>query len=216
MKIYLSILFICIIVIVSSCSGDSNDNNARMESDLSRLVSWMTGSFSSQEQSQKDSSYFDIRLEMVPIWHQRSDAHWLYIEQAAATSLDRPYRQRVYRLTQIDDSTFQSRVYTFNDPSRFVGAWKGEIPLHDFSPDSLIERYGCDIILHKDGDTAFIGSTVGKNCSSDLRGAAYATSEVRITADMLFSWDRGFDASDNQVWGAQKGGYVFRKLDNLR
>jgi hypothetical protein len=28
----------------------------------------------------------------------------------------------------------------------------------------------------------------------------------------LASWDRGFDSTDNQVWGAEKGGYIFKKL----
>jgi hypothetical protein len=25
----------------------------------------------------------------------------------------------------------------------------------------------------------------------------------------IVSWDRGFDASGAQVWGAEKGGYIF-------
>jgi hypothetical protein len=28
---------------------------------------------------------------------------------------------------------------------------------------------------------------------------------------MILSWDRGFDANGNQVWGAEKGGYIFKK-----
>jgi len=58
----------------------------------------------------------------------------------------------------------------------------------------------------------FVGGTEGKGCASDLRRATYATSEVVVKLDHLTSWDRGFDKSDRQVWGAEKGGYVFLKL----
>jgi CpeT protein len=45
-----------------------------------------------------------------------------------------------------------------------------------------------------------------------LRGATYATSEVIIKNQQMISWDRGYDSSDRQVWGAEKGGYVFEKI----
>jgi hypothetical protein len=44
-----------------------------------------------------------------------------------------------------------------------------------------------------------------------LRGAAYATSEVVIEPAILVSWDRGWNAAGEQVWGATKGGYEFVK-----
>jgi hypothetical protein len=44
-----------------------------------------------------------------------------------------------------------------------------------------------------------------------LKGASYATSEVVIYSDKLISWDRGWNDEGKQVWGAQKGGYVFLK-----
>ena len=32
---------------------------------------------------------------------------------------------------------------------------------------------------------------------------------MRITAESIVSWDRGFDQAGSQVWGAEKSGYVF-------
>jgi hypothetical protein len=179
--------------------------------DLGRLVSWMSGSFSSAEQAAADpEGYFDIRLRMVPIWTGRHDGPWLYVEQAAADQQDRPYRQRVYRLSQLAEDLFESRVYTVEEPLRIVGAWRLEEPLGELGPLDLDERNGCAILMRWTGDS-FEGSTLGRLCESQLRGASYATSEVRITASELVSWDRGFDAAGVQVWGAKKGGYVFRR-----
>ena len=62
------------------------------------------------------------------------------------------------------------------------------------------------------GDSLFIGGTDEKNCASKLRGASYATSEVKISDSYLYSWDRGFDKEGKQVWGAQKGGYYFKRV----
>ena len=193
--------------------GKTRISKKKQNSDLARLQKWMAGYFSSQQQAAKDSDYFDVRLRMVPIWKKRPDGHWFYVEQAMAEHQQRPYRQRVYHLTQPNDSTFESEVYAINEPTRFIGEWQKPDPLAGLTPDSLLPRPGCSIILHKVGEIAFIGGTVGNICASDLKGADYTTTQVTISKDQLISWDQGFDKDGNQVWGARKGGYVFKKLE---
>jgi CpeT protein len=96
--------------------------------------------------------------------------------------------------------------------ARFAGAWRGEKPLGSVTPDSLLPRAGCSIVLRRARDGSFLGSTLGHDCDSDLPGTAYATSEVRIPADRLLSWDRGFDAAGEQAWGVARGPYEFRPV----
>lgn len=206
---YLYPIIFALLIFILFCKSAPTKKDA----DLARLVSWMTGSFSSHEQAQSDSNFFDIRLEMVQIWQDRADGKWLYVEQAAASSLDKPYRQRVYRLTRLPDDTFESAVFTLHDPLKFAGEWKKELPLAGLTADSLELKDGCSIILHQIAEGAFVGKTIEKNCPSNLRGAAYATSEVTITESEMVSWDRGFDADDHQVWGATTGGYIFKKVN---
>lgn len=182
--------------------------------DIDGLVSMMEGSFSSEAQAKNDSDYYDIRLHMKRIWPEISSAYWLYVEQSVAGSEDKPYRQRVYRITTTYEGRFESAVYTMNDPLRFAGAWKEEAPLTELTPDSLTIRSGCTVTLTLMEYGLYEGSTTGDNCESDLRGANYATSDVKITKDSIISWDRGFDAEGKQVWGAEKGGYVFLRIGN--
>jgi hypothetical protein len=172
----------------------------------------MAGSFSSQEQADADTNYFDIRLEMKPIWPERKDGYWLYVEQAVADYRDRPYRQRVYHVTEQMDGLIRSDVYEIPDPMRFAGAWDSYDRLGDLTPDSLVLKDGCAVILERVSEDAFEGGTVGNGCPSSLRGAGYATSQVRLTAKRLITWDRGYDTDGNQVWGATKGGYVFNRI----
>lgn len=60
-------------------------------------------------------------------------------------------------------------------------------------------------------DESYTGSTVGKKCTSNLRGSTYAKSEVKIEQNSISSWDRGFDEKGNQVWGALTGPYILRR-----
>ncbi len=178
------------------------------------LVEYMTGSFSSAEQAEKDTNYFNIELEMVQIWKDRTDGPWIYIEQAVAENKDKPYRQRVYQLRNRNDERIESIVYTIPDPTRFTGDYKKEFPLLRITPDSLSMREGCEVVLYMADNGYFEGSTIDNNCKSELHGASYATSEVFIYQDKLISWDRGFNENGEQVWGATKGGYVFKKKLN--
>lgn len=208
MKLNLSISLLLIIasILIISCKP-ANTQHA----DLQKLKSWMTGSFDSKEQADLDTNFYNISLHMVQIWSERTDYAWLYVEQAASWALDKPYRQRVYRLSENEDGTFESAVFTFYNPLRFAGDWKNENPLSQLTPDSLLVREGCALILSfKDG--VFEGSTNGKNCISNLMEASYATSEVRIEENVVTSWDRGFNKDDVQVWGAVTGPYIFKKL----
>ena len=183
------------------------------EPDLATLTDWMSGSFSSAAQAEADSAYYDIRLEMVPIWTDREDARWLYVEQAVAGMTDRPYRQRVYRVSAGEGGVFESAVYTLPDPAKYVGAAGEEFPLRDLAPGDLELREGCTVFLKLDGKDRFTGGTEGRGCLSGLRGAAYATSEVVVGPGRIESWDRGFDAEGAQVWGAEMGAYVFLRTE---
>jgi len=206
------ILLTMVIMISLTPVGMAKDKAVGMN-DFERLLTWMTGSFSSAEQAKADSTIGDIRIEMVSIWKHRSDAYWIYVEQAAAEAMDEPFRQRVYRLSQVNDTLFKTDIYSFAEPLRFAGDWKKPIPLEKLTVDSLNLVDGCSLFFKRSGDTAFVGSTLGKGCLSSMGGAKYATSEVKITATGMTMWDRGFTAADKQVWGAgaSSRGYIFKK-----
>ena len=181
--------------------------------DLEELRRRMTGFFTSEQQALSDSSYFNIHLHMTPVWQQRTDGYWLYVEQAMATAAQRPYRQRIYQLYLQDDTTLVSKVYEMPGALRFAGAWSNTAGLQKLTPDSLQARQGCAIYLKKNTAGDFTGSTPGNACLSSLRGAAYATSEVLIEKQGMNSWDRGWNKENVQVWGAVKGGYQFIKQE---
>lgn len=188
--------------------------NDSIEDPFNYLQSCMNGTFDSELQSQQDSDFFHINLRMLPIWSEySSDQHfYLYVEQAVATTLDKPYRQRIYKVEKLDDNNFVSHIYTMTEPERLIGKDGSAKIFKEISPDSLTRKDGCEVYLKFDRTKqTFNGATGEKTCASDLRGASYASSKVTIEKDMMISWDQGFDKDGKQVWGAVKGGYIFRK-----
>lgn len=187
--------------------------------DLAELEGMMVGRFSSTAQAAADKEFRDISLHMARIWPDKSSAavKWLYVEQAVSTMLDKPYRQRVYKLTvAADGKSIRSDVYTLPaPPTQWVGGGRNPEMFDRLSEKDLTLREGCSITLERkvlEGQVAYIGKTSGTGCGSDLQGASYATSEANITSAGLKTWDRGFDAQGNQVWGATKGGYMFDRV----
>jgi len=200
------VLAALVAALTAGCAGEPEP------SVLDDALAWMTGSFSSAEQALADTSYYDIRLEVAPIWPDRDDGPWLYVEQAVATSLDRPYRQRVYHLVAETETVVRSEIYTLRRPMRFAGAHEDPERFATMSPDSLTHRAGCDVLLRRGDEGTLVGGTRGQGCTSTIEGATYATSEITLSAGRLVSWDCGFDDSGAQVWGAEKGGYVFVRV----
>jgi len=170
------------------------------------------GTFSSQAQAAADPAHFkSVRLVITRIWPDRPGGLWLYVEQALASDLAHPYRQRVCNVTERPDGSIVNRTSLLpGDPLRYSDGSGHPYNLASLSPEMLDGRDGCDVVLRHDG-ASFIGRTETRDCPSEIRGAAYATSLMRIAPGGIVSWDRGYDAAGKQVWGATKGGYVFRR-----
>lgn len=192
------------------CMTGRHAVKTKNDSELEKLADLMTGRFTSEAQSKSDSTYFNISLIMTKIWPERTDGIWLYVEQAVATKMDKPYRQRVYQLRRAADNTFTSDIYTIKDALKMAGLTNDPEKKAMLTFDKIELKEGCTVTLKRQNDL-YTGGTEGANCPSDLRGASYATTKITLKPGELISWDQGFDASGKQVWGAVKGGYVFLK-----
>ena len=185
------------------------DDANSQSTELKKVAKWLQGSYSSELQSKNDSDYFNISLKIIPIWTKRTDGFWFYVEQAMSTMTDKPYRQRVYHLTEPQAGKFESAIFMLDNPLRFAGKVQDveALPI-----DSIHLKEGCSVYLAFNKDNkSYVGGTDGVNCPSDRSGAKYATSIVTLDKEQLLSWDQGFDAENKQVWGATKGGYHFIK-----
>ncbi len=205
------ILLFSIIALISCKSQKITSTTSNSQTELEELVNLMSGEFSSSEQAKQDSLFYNINLVMYPIWEKDKSAKWLYVEQAVTSMLEKPYRQRVYKISQDNKGIFESKVFELPEPKRFIHGWNNEQIFNQINSDSLILRPGCAVYLKKINNNCYSGSTNHKDCKSTLRGASYATSTVEICKDVVTSWDQGWNSADEQVWGAETKGYIFKR-----
>ena len=177
------------------------------------LQTYLTGKFDSEAQSLSDPTYYAVQLWTCAVNAPTIGERVLYVEQALLDSLAQPYRQRLYVVEPgVNPATDAvSRVFELAAPNGFVG-WCQSPLAAEITADQAFEREGCRVEMTWLGDH-FEGATPGKACLSDLQGATYATSEVEAYADRIESWDRGWDATDQQVWGATAGPYIFDRKE---
>lgn len=197
--------FLILIVSFGYCQEKSDD--------FLQLLDWMTGEFSSAEQAAAETAYDDITLKLTRIWPEKKTGAWIYVEQALATTPNEPYLQRVYFLREMGDGQFSSDIYIIPEQEKFVGAWKDASQFMEMDQFDLKYKDGCAVFLDYDG-FQYSGSTNTETCKSSLQSASYATSEIKVTKGVLESWERWYDSEGNQVRGAEKGPYIFKKIIN--
>ena len=184
---------------------------------LDAYVSLATGSFDTAAQAAGDSRYDAVTWHIAEVWPGRSDdARWLYAENWIDGS-ERPYRQRISRISRGEAGTLVARGYRIPDPDRFQGAWRDPARLQALTVDALTPVEGCDVVITRAGERRFEGSTSGHSCRNAYKGASYVLSRSVLTDKARVNWDRGFSADGELVWGPAVGGYRFvRQTDEPR
>ncbi len=200
---YFIVPFLAIFLVVGCATKSKSTNNFK------QLTKIMQGHYSSEKQSISDESYFNISLRMTPIW--KGKGNYLFVEQAMFDKQDSPYRVRVYKVYQRNNE-FVSEIYTVKNEKNWIGKWDNPKAYDALTEADIELKSGCEVVLQQKPDGTFSGKTGDKTCPSELRGASYASSIVTVTPKQIISWDQGYDKDGKQVWGAEKGGYVFDKL----
>ncbi len=180
--------------------------------DYEELLQLMEGSFDSKLQAANDTDYYDITLHMYPIWTAHEEG-WFYVEQSLSSMPEKPYRQRIYHVSPLDNASFKSAIYLLPDEKEAIGKWQEIDFFNQWNETDLTLKEGCDVYLKKVGPKSYKGSTLKGTCLSGFRGATYANSIVAVDANGLASWDQGFDGEHQQVWGAEKGAYQFKRIE---
>ena len=167
------------------------------ESSGARLSRHLRGTFDSEEQSREQPTYYAISLVTCQIEAPELGDDVLYVEQAVMDTPEAPYRQRLYVIETVDDTTALSRVFELTDPDAWIGTCSGDAVPSAGAGDAE-EKVGCAVEMVISGEQ-LVGGTVGTDCATDLNGADHATSEITLDAERLESWDRGFFADGAQA-----------------
>jgi len=172
----------------------------------------LIGVMETSAQARVDPDAPNVRMTTCPVQLEDSEGIFLYQEQALLQGLYRPYRQRFLRIAPSPDGKqVESKSFKPVDPQRWIGLCERPerdrtLQANDFSDT------GCSVFLVL-VDKTYIGKTQPEGCPTNFRGAVTITNTIFLHTTGMDTWDRGFDAQGNQVWGAQERPYEFRRLD---
>ncbi|MDX2097056.1 MAG: chromophore lyase CpcT/CpeT [Leptolyngbyaceae cyanobacterium bins.59] len=141
----------------------------------------------------------------------QEDAVFLYQEQAAVSSLDRPYRQRFLRIAPSATKTsVESRSFRPNQ----LKAWVQFCDRLESDRVVIFQDLGsivCSVYLKPSGGS-YVGRTATDGCPANYRGAVRITNRIVLYNNGMETWDRGYDASGKKIWGAAEEAYQFRRI----
>ncbi|MBE9030169.1 chromophore lyase CpcT/CpeT [filamentous cyanobacterium LEGE 11480] len=133
---------------------------------------------------------------------------FLYQEQAIFPRLNQPYRQRILEISPSPlTQTVRSRSFKLTDKTQWVNLCdraQKTISQRDFPTDI------CSVFL-KATNEGFIGTTQATGCPANFRGATIIRNRIRLFPNGMQTWDQGFNAQGEQVWGAKGEPYEFRR-----
>jgi hypothetical protein len=134
----------------------------------------------------------------------------LYQEQALLNNLSNPYRQRFLQLSAMPlTQSVRSLSFRPVNPTTWIGLCNKPLGDRRVIPSELGIPI-CSVFLKRSGDS-YIGNTPVDGCPTNMRGATRITNRILLRRVGMDTWDRGFDATGNQVWGAQGESYQFRR-----
>ncbi|MEQ9553524.1 MAG: chromophore lyase CpcT/CpeT [Coleofasciculus sp. G3-WIS-01] len=193
--------------------------------ELISLASYMAGEFDNQQQALAEPVwYVHLHLWQRPIPLFSEDSLTLFAEQAPITNLNRPYRQRIFRLYQSDQPStgLQVQYYQIKKPETVRGAGCHPELLQQLTPEDITLLPDCrlNVQMHQISLNNYEFSTTSASdhpCCFTYQGNNYQISlGFEATADEFRSYDKGIDPSTGKAtWGALLGPFRFTKRQDF-
>jgi len=193
--------------------------------ELITLASYMAGQFDNQQQALADPVwYVHLHLWQRPIPLFGEDSLTLFAEQAPITNLDRPYRQRIIRLSPSDQPATGLKVqyYQIKDPDAVRGAGSHPELLKQITCEEITVLPDCrlNVQMHQIGYNHYEFTTTpasDRPCRFSYQGNTYQVSlGFDVTANEFRSYDKGIDPNTGKAtWGALLGPFQFSKRQDF-
>jgi hypothetical protein len=186
-----------------------------LERQVEEVVSHLVGAMDTSAQANANPDAPNVRITTCKVKVEnaallnRPHAVFLYQEQALSQRLSQPYRQRFLRIAPSANSLgVESTVFKPPIQKAWIGLC-GKPEAERFVQRRDIGASNCSVFLQRRGEN-YIGETIAGGCPSDYKGAVRIKNRIVLHQAGMDTWDRGFDAAGNQVWGAKDKPYQFR------
>ncbi|ABW32426.1 chromophore lyase CpcT/CpeT [Acaryochloris marina] len=181
------------------------------------LAKWLAAEFSNQAQAiENPPLYAHIQVSIRPLPRKLLTGYCLYLEQAYAFMLKKPYRTRVIHILEHKDSILIEN-YELHKKELFLGGTRDPLILNKISTEHLIKKEGCDMNVEWTGHS-FVGTVVpGKSCKVVRNGkTTYLDNSFEVDQNKFISIDRGRDPeTDELIWGSIAGPFHFSRIKSF-
>lgn len=180
-------------------------------SNTALLSSWLPGVYESTNAKFQDED-LNVTLHILPIWQERTDGKWFYIESNIINKMTKPFRQRILQFVATPSDHI--RMYTYRIPraSDFAGAYFSPELLASLTPSQISIRNGCELdIKHKMTDI-FVGESDHLTCISKARNDQLMTTFLSLSEYSLSYWNRGTNKNGRVVLGDEQAPMSFIKI----
>jgi hypothetical protein len=186
-----------------------------LEQQAQDVAALLEGQMVTSAESMENSEAPRIRMTTCRIQITNANAApgsiFLYQEQALTNNLSKPYRQRFLQISP-SPATQSVRSLSFRPTTAATFAGLCNKPLAERTLKlSDLGTYVCSVFLKPSGNT-YIGNTPINGCPANYRGAVRITNRIELTPTGMNTWDRGFDANGQQVWGAKTEAYQYHRM----
>lgn len=179
--------------------------NSISAQNIKRYTKSISGVFWTEEQHLKDSTFDNVIVRTDLIRIDDDGTYWMYTEQGEFKNYT-PYRKRVYELTEVEGVIWQ-RIYYIKNEEKY-----SYLNYKCITNDDIQLKEGCDVWIRYNGRGNYNGNTDGKNCVATFRGSSYVTTNFWVYTKEILSWERGWNKFDEQVWGSERGYYIYKKI----
>ena len=191
--------------------------NPALEAQAEEIVSYLVGQMDTSAQAATNEIPAAVRMTTCAIQVEPSEGNtrdaqgiYLYQEQALMAQLDQPYRQRFLQIVPHELSqSVRSHSFKPLDAAAWVGLCE-QPEANRVVPAAELGESVCDVFLRPTA-SGYLGRTPIGGCPADVRGAVRITNQIQLSDQGMNTWDRGYDAEGNQVWGAEDTPYRFRR-----
>ncbi|MGB8327036.1 MAG: CpcT/CpeT family chromophore lyase [Steroidobacteraceae bacterium] len=185
--------------------GACADSAALRRTELAELVSWLPGSYESQEpQSGVRAPLAAVLLVIVPVYAPSIGEHVFYAQEMAAADPRRVMGQRLLSFAVSDDGRILQTDYALADPLRWRDAQRNPEVFMGLQPPDLRSPASCALVWRRDADR-FSASQDRDTCPA--RAAANGAASIlepgaRLGREELVLGGAGEDASGRVVYGS--------------
>ncbi|PSB04548.1 chromophore lyase CpcT/CpeT [Merismopedia glauca] len=206
----LAIAFVCTNTRAVYSCPDSAKQAFSSTASVPEVVAHLVGVMDTSNQAQTNPKISSVRMTtcQVRVTDMQPSAVFLYQEQALSEKLSQPYRQRFLRISAVKNSKLvESAGFKPPKPESWVGLCNQPEAKRLVSSNDL-GKTECSVFLQKEGNN-YVGETQPGGCPTNFKGAVKITNHITLHANGMETWDRGYDAQGNIIWGAKQEPYQY-------